>query len=72
VTDPALPTPAPTTAASGPPTPLPALRLLSSADDVACVDDLCLPAGARPHLGAPGDAMPPDDATPLDVADPAR
>jgi hypothetical protein len=42
------------------------LRLLTSDDDVACVDDLCLPAGARDHL------VFADDEPPVDGAEPAR
>ena len=41
------------------------LRLLTTDDDLACVDDLCLPAGARDHLDVPVA----DAATPADVAE---
>ena len=66
MTDSALSSPPATTAAPEAPVPVPALRLLTSDDDVACVDDLCLPAGARDHLAAA------DDEPPVDGAEPAR
>jgi hypothetical protein len=66
VTDPAPSTPPTTNAALEAPVPGPALRLLTSDDDLACVDDLCLPGGVRDRL----DAV--DDDAPVDGMDPAR
>ena len=61
MTDPAPPSPA------TPPAPVPTgLRLLAAADDLACVDDLCLPADTPDRLGVPA------DASALDVEEPAR
>ena len=67
MTDPASPTRPATPAASD--QAMPVLRLLTSDDDLACVDDLCLPAEARDLLEVPATA---DTATPADVAEPAR
>ena len=66
MTDPAVPdTPAPPPV-SDRPGPTPVLRLLTTDDDLACVDDLCVPAGAPDGLGLAG------AATPLEVDGPAR
>jgi hypothetical protein len=66
VTDPSLSTAPATLEASEPPVPAripaPALQLLTSHDDVVCVDDLCLPAGTRQLLDA-ADDEPPVDGT---------
>ena len=65
MTDPASPTGPATPAASA--QAMPVLRLLTTDDDLACVDDLCLPAGARDRLEAPDVAAP----APITVAAPA-
>jgi hypothetical protein len=65
VTDPALPTPPAMPPVSVRPVPAPVLRLLATDDDLACVDDLCVPAGAPDGLGVA------DAGTPLDVLEPA-
>ena len=66
MTDPASPTPPATPAPVDP--ALRALRRLTTDDDLACVDDLCLPAGARDlvEMGAT------DAAVPVHAADPHR
>jgi hypothetical protein len=65
VTDPPSPTRPAARAAADRAAPLPALRLLTTDDDLACVDDLCLPAGARDRLDAPAA----DPATPVTVTE---
>jgi hypothetical protein len=65
VTDPASPTRPAAPAAADRAAPLPALRLLTTDDDLACVDDLCLPAGARDRLDVPAA----DPATPATVTE---
>jgi hypothetical protein len=42
-----------------------ALRLLTSDDDLACVDDVCVPTGARDLVSA-------DDEPSVDRREPAR
>jgi len=60
VTDPASPTRTAAPVAADRAAPVPALRLLATDDDLACVDDLCLPAGARDRLDVrAGDPAPP-------------
>jgi hypothetical protein len=66
VPDPVLPTPPTTPPVSDQAMPARLLRLLTTDDDLACVDDLCVPAGAPDGLDVAG------AATPLDVEDPAR
>jgi hypothetical protein len=66
VTDPAHPTPPATPPVSDGPGRTPLLRLLTTDDDLACIDDLCVPAGAPDGLGAAAVGRP------LDVEDPAR
>jgi len=61
VTDPASPARPATPAASDRAAPV--LRLLTTDDDLACVDDLCLPAGARDHVPVA------DAATPVNLAE---
>ena len=65
MTDHASPTRTAAPAAADRAAPVPALRLLATDDDLACVDDLCLPAGARDRLDVPA----PDPATPATVAE---
>ena len=66
MTDPASPTRPAAPAAADRAAPVPALRLLTTDDDLACVDDLCVPAGARDRA----DVV--DDATPVGATEPAR
>jgi hypothetical protein len=65
VTDPAISTPAPATDAPSEPVRMLALRLLTSDDDLACIDDVCEPTGAR-DLGSA------DDEPSVDRREPAR
>ena len=59
--DPALPPPPVTPPVSDRPVPAPVLRLLTTDDELACVDDLCVPADAPDGLGVAGPATPLDD-----------
>ena len=65
MTDPASP-PLPTTpAASAPGVSVAGLRLLTTDDDLACLDDRCLPLGPRDRLDTP------EDPTRIDVPETA-